>query len=245
MVPMKRARAEREWFDADGEKQACANCGRQTSAHWHTLEAGVSALCAPCGDWVRDHDGEMRPTEQPVRGRKRQQTGLEDCPCQSCGVRPGRYPFWGRGSAGQVICVPCRDAGLAHTRPRLVPRVCTNRVCRATESTMWVGDKCGACYHYARKNSGEARPRDLVVEGVLLTKPLNFSTGRAGPHNKTTYTGPTTAAPLPAGTTVSGQQPAPTHKRFCQPAPPPPDELARSSPSLVRTSSGHLQQTSW
>lgn len=159
-LPMLRTRAERPWFDSSGAQQNCANCGREKTTHWHTLVKGESVLCQTSGDWYR-RVGTMRPTDQPVRGRQREETGVEDCPCQNCGSRPGRYPFAGRGPAREVLCPTCTTAN--REQGALVPRVCVNGECGATSSTLWAKGLCSACYSYAWKGRGK-RTRSVVEE---------------------------------------------------------------------------------
>lgn len=164
-IPLMRTRGELEWFDRQGRKRGCRNCLRETSSHWHTLVPGESVLCQSCGDWFR-RKGEFRPVDMPVRGRElpRALKAVKKAPCHNCGLRPGRYVHWRRGPGREILCKHCDRECKKQTPPRLVPRVCANPECESERNGLWVKGECGACYHYARKNGGEQRPRSVVEQ---------------------------------------------------------------------------------
>lgn len=93
----------------------------------------------------------MRPTNMPVRGRQRQATGLEDAPCDVCGLKPGKPPTGIEGRTNNEIL--CRACGKEYEKQSmLVPRVCGNPACGSTKTSLLVRVRvCGACYHYKRK----------------------------------------------------------------------------------------------
>lgn len=164
-IPLLRVRGQRYWIDDDGQRQPCTTCGRELSAHWHTLVPGVSAQCQVCGDWYR-RTGEFRSTDMPVRGRELPPSmeAIRGAHCFNCGLRPGRDVSWGRGPEDESLCRSCNERCREQSTPRLVPRICSNPECRSERSTLWAAGACGACYHYARKNGGEQRPLALVPE---------------------------------------------------------------------------------
>lgn len=161
-VPPLLKRTERPCRNRDGEKRPCINCKRELSAHWHTFVPGESAQCSPCGDfWNRV--GQFRRVDQPVRGRDLppDREEVKEAPCEGCDQKPGPYPHWGRGPAGEILCPTCRRCCELESPPKLVPRVCGNPVCATERGPAWSQERCPPCYNY-RYSKDVERPKRVV-----------------------------------------------------------------------------------